>query len=132
MSVSVANVGGTLTGGTTEVLTYQGNPLVGKASFTAPGHSRLAPRVVDFHVTQAATTSKDAGVGRGGLKVTFGDRQVEEGCCTIQQGSVIIDLNVRWPLNQPETLLDAALDYLQSLVFTTAFTDAVKKGTLPN
>lgn len=132
MSVTVANVGGTATGGSTVVLTYQGNPLINKATFSTPDDSRLTPRKVDFLVTQATTTAKDPGVGRGGFKITYGDRTTEEGCCGVQQGSVIIDLGVRWALNQPESLVDEAIDMLQGLVFNTAFIDAVKKGVLPS
>lgn len=132
MTVTVANVGGSMTGGSSVALTYQGNPQVGKATFSHPNNTRLTPRVVDFLVTPAVTTSKDPGVGRGGLKITFGDRQTEEGCCNVQQGSVIIDVGVRWALNQPESLVDDAIALLRAVLFNTAFTDAVKKGTLPS
>jgi hypothetical protein len=44
---------------------------------------------------------------------------------------VIIDVGFRWPLSQPESLVDDAIKYLQALVFTSAFVDACKKGTLP-
>lgn len=129
MSVTVANVGGTMTGGANVVLSPAG--LVGgKSSFTTPSHSRLTPQTVDILMTPAKTTSADPGVARGGLKITFGDRQTAEGCCTVQQGSVIIDLGVRWSLNQPEALVDDAIELLQGLVFNSAFIDAVKKGTL--
>lgn len=131
MTITVANVGGTMTGGASVVLTAQANPAIGKASFITPLHTRLKPHVVDILVTQAVTTPKDPGVGRGGFKITIGDRTTEEGCCTVQQGSVIIDVGVRWPLNQPEALVDEALALLRALPFNTAFTDAVKKGILP-
>lgn len=132
MSVTVANVGGSMTGGSNLVLSYSGSPSVGKASFVTPSHARLTPRTVDFLVSQAVTTTKDPGVGRGGMKITYGDRQTVEGCCDTQQGAVIIDLGVRWHLNQPAILVDGAIQLLQGLVFTAAFIDAVKKGTLPS
>lgn len=131
MSVAVGNVGGTLTGGSTVTLSYVGSPTSGKASFITSASSRLAPRQVDFLTSPARTTASDPGVARGGLKVTFGDRQTSEGCCTVQAGNVIIDLGVRWSLNQPEQLLDDAIELLQGLVFTTEFIAAVKKGALP-
>jgi hypothetical protein len=132
MAVTVANVGGTMTGGSNVVLTHQSNPLAGKASFYTPDNTRLTPRTVDFLTSPAATTSKDPGVARGGLKITMGDRTTEEGCCTVQQGNVIIDVGVRWSLNQPEALVDDGIELLQALVFSTAFIDAVKKGNLPS
>jgi hypothetical protein len=131
MTLSVANVGGTLTGGSTVNLAFAGIVNAQKASFVAPTHTRLAGRQVDVLSTPAVTTAKEPGVARGGLKITFSDRQTEEGCCTVQQGSVIIDVGVRWSLNQPEALVDDAIEYLQALVFNAAFTDAVKKGILP-
>lgn len=132
MSLSVNNVGGSLSGGATQVLTFAGSQNGSKVSYVTPAHTRLAMRQVDFYSQAARTTPSDPGVARGGLKVTFGDRQAEEGCCTVQQGSVIIDVGVRWSLNQPATLVDDAIAELRALVFTAAFEDAVKKGILPN
>lgn len=132
MSVVVNNVGGTLTGGASQTLASAGSTQPGKASFVLPSHTRLAARTVDFLSTAARTTPTDPGVARGGLKITFSDRQTEEGCCNVQAGSVIIDLGVRWSLNQPESLLDDAIEELQALVFNASFIAAVKSGILPS
>lgn len=131
MSLTVANVGGTLTGGASVNLAFAGMVNAQKASFVLPTHTRLSGRQVDVLSTPAATTAKDPGVARGGLKITMSDRQTEEGCCTVSQGSVIIDVGVRWSLNQPEALVDEAIENLRALVFTQAFMDSVKKGILP-
>lgn len=131
MTQVVNNVGGTLTGGDSVNLTFIGLT-GGKASFVSPDHTRLAGRQVDVLASPAKTTAADPGVARGGLKITFSDRQTSEGCCTVTQGSVIIDVGVRWPLSQPEALVDEAIEYLQALVFTQSFIDAVKKGILPS
>lgn len=131
MSLVVSNVGGTLTGGANQTLSSGGIPTPGKAVFFTPTHSRLAVREVDFLTTPAKTTATDPGVARGGLKITYGDRQSTEGCCTVQAGSVIVDVGVRWSLNQPESLVDDAISELQALVFTPAFIAAVKQGVLP-
>jgi hypothetical protein len=120
-----------MTGGLSQTLTAGGIPTPGKAVFFTPTHSRLAQRQVDFLSTPAKTTNVDPGVARGGMKVTFGDRTSTEGCCTVNAGSVIIDVGVRWSLNQPETLVDEAITELQALVFTPAFIAAVKQGILP-
>lgn len=132
MTVTVANVGGTMTGGSDVVLRYGGNPLAGKASFTTPDHTRLTPRTVDFLTAAAVTTPKDPGVARGGFKITYGNRVSSAECCDVQQGVVIIDVGVRWHLNQPESLVDGGLSLLKSLTFNAAFIDAIKKGTLPS
>lgn len=130
MSLVVANVGGTLTGGASVTLNFAGNSDGKKAAYTHPDHTRLAPRVVDVLMKPAKTTNADPGIAQGGLKITFGNRQTSSECCTVQSGNVIIDTNVRWPLNQPETLVDDAIELLQALVFTQAFKDSVKKGIL--
>lgn len=128
--MNVANVGGTMTGGTTLALTLIGLT-GGKASFATPTHSRLEPETVDFLVTPAVTNKTDPGVARSGLKISLANRLETEGCCGVQAGTVIIDVGLRWPLSQPESIVDTAIDLLQSLVFNTAFVDALKKGTLP-
>lgn len=132
MSLVLANVGGSLTGGSSQTFTYAGSPVAGKVSYVSPTHTRLTPRQLDLTMSNATTTSKDPGVAKSGAKITFGDRSVESGCCTVSQGNVIIDLNLRWSLNQPEALVDEAIDALQALVFSTSFIDALKKGILPN
>lgn len=131
MSLTIANVGGTMTGGASVALTYAGSPVSGKVTFVAPSHTRLAPREVSLTASPANTTPSDPGVARAALKVTFGDRETQEGCCNVQAGHVIIDVGVRWSLNQPEALADDAIEMVQALVFSAAFIDAVKKGILP-
>lgn len=131
MSITVANVGGTMTGGSSVVLAFGGNTNGLKASYTAPTHDRLNPRTVDFLMTPARTTSSDPGVARAAMKIVLGNREVSEGCCGVQQGSVIFDVSSRWSLNQPDTLVDEGRDLLRAALFTAAFWDALKKGILP-
>lgn len=129
--MNLANKGGTMTGGTTVTLSPSGLYAGGKASFTTPDHSRLVPQTVDFLVRQATPQGTNPGTARSGLKIAFANRETTEGCCDVKAGTVIIDVDFRWPLSQPETLVDAAIDYLRALVHTTAFADALKKGVLP-
>lgn len=122
-------IGATLTGGSTLALSPAG-VTAGKSTFVTPSHTRLAPQTVEMTVGGSSTGSNP--VARTGVKITFADRQVEEGCCTVQEGSVIIDLGVRWSLNQPAALADDVIELLRGLVFTTQFADAVTKGILPS
>lgn len=132
MSVTLSNVGGTLTGGSSLVLANAGqNNVAGKVAFYTPTHTRLAAREVDFYVGAAKTTTTDAGVARAAAKVTFANRDAVEGCCTVKAGSVIVDLGIRWSLNQPDTLVDDALNTMASIVNSPTFKDAIKKGLLP-
>lgn len=122
----------TVTGGTSTQLSYAGSPVSGKTSFTAPDHSRLSPRVVDFSANVPRVTANDPGVARAALKVTFADRVQNEQCCSVQAGSVIIDVSVRWALNQPEALLDDALAYTRGILQTDAFTRLAVDGVPPS
>lgn len=129
--MNLANVGGSMTGGATVVLSPAGLYAGGKASFTTPTHTRLTPETVDFLVTQAKPSASDPGVARSGLKISLANREETEGCCGVQAGTVIIDVALRWPLSQPESIVDTAVELLQALSFNTAFIDALKKGVLP-
>lgn len=131
MTVSVSNVGGTLTGGETVNLAYSGNPGAGHTQFLWPESARLSPRIVDFYTTAPKTSQTDAGVARGGLKVAFSDRQVSEGCCAVQAGSVIFDANVRWHLNQPETLVADVREAVTALIASDLFWDTLTVGAVP-
>jgi fructose-specific phosphotransferase system component IIB len=131
MSITLPNLGGTLTGGASATLSLQ-NTVAGKATFNTSAHTRLTPQTVEFLTTGAKTSSTEPGVARAQLRITYADRQVPtEGCCTVQAGLVAIDVNVRWHLNQPESLVDEVIEAVQSLVFTTEFADMIVKGTLP-
>lgn len=130
--MNVLNVGGTMTGGATVVLSASGLYAGGKASFTTPDHTRLNPQIVDFLVTPMQNAGNaDPGVARSGLKVSFASRVTEEGCCTPRTGSVIIDVGFRWPLSQPDTVRDDAIELMQALWFNTSFLASLRNGTLP-
>lgn len=128
--MNLSNWGGTMTGGATKALTLI-SLNAGGAAFATPDHTRLEPETVTFYAQPAKSTASDPGVARAGMKISLAQREAAEGCCTIQAGSVIVDVGIRWSLNQPETLVDDALKYLQSAAFTSALADAVKKGTIP-
>lgn len=123
-------IGATLTGGTTLVLQPAGiTP--GKSVLAVTGSTRLEPKSVQFYAEAPVSKANDPGVAKTGMKVSLANRLTEEGCCTVAAGTVIIDVGVRWPLSQPETLVDEAVDILQGLVFSTEFISAIKAGILP-
>jgi len=131
MSLTLPNNGGTQTGGESVTLISAGKTATGKASFLLPEHSRLAAREVDFTVAAAKTTATDVGVARAGAKILLANRTESATCCTVKAGSVIIDIGIRWSLNQDESLVDEAIDIAQSILYSQAFADAIKKGFLP-
>jgi hypothetical protein len=131
MSLTVL-LGATLTGGVSTVLASSGLSAGGKASFVAPDHTLLEPRVVDIFVTKPTTTTADPGVARSGLKVAYASRTTESGCCNVNAGTIIADVAFRWPLSQPEAVVDDAIAMLRALVYTQEFADAIKSGILPS
>jgi hypothetical protein len=127
----LVKIGATLTGGSDVTLSPAGLSAGGKATYTTPDHTRLSPEVVDFLVTAPTSSKNDPGVARSGLKISYASRSQEEGCCSVSLGTVIIDVGFRWPLGQPEAVVDDAIAMLKGLVYTAAFSDALKKGVLP-
>lgn len=118
----------TLTGGTTVTLRPSGlSP--GRSTYTGPGHTRLEPETVDFTVSGSNSGSNPT--AKSGVKIVFADRQVEEGCCTVREGAVTIDLGVRYQMNQPESVVNAGIERLIAIVTSPSFPDMVKKGILP-
>lgn len=131
MSLTLPNNGGTQNGGKSVILSSAGKTANGKVSFVLPTHTRLAAREVDFTVAAAKTTNSDAGVARAGAKILLANRTESATCCSVKAGSVIIDIGIRWSLNQDESLVDEAIDIAQSILYTEAFANAIKKGLLP-
>jgi len=131
MSLNVTT-GATLSGGSVVALANRGTSSGGKVSFVTPTSTQLEPRIIDFLVKTPVTNGTDPGVARAGLKIAFASRTEEEGCCTTKAGTVIVDLDIRWPLSQPSTVLDDVISYLRGLVYTQAFVDSIKLGILPS
>lgn len=130
MAINVTT-GATLSGGSVVALTNRGTSSGGKVSFVTPTSSQLEPQVIDFLMKAPVSNSSDPGVARAGLKIAFASRTEEAGCCTTKTGTVIVDLEIRWPLSQPDTVVDDVISYLRGLVYTQAFVDAIKLGNLP-
>lgn len=129
--MNLAHVGGSLSGGATVVLTPAGLTAPGKSTFTVAGHTLLEPKTVDFLSTRPTVTASDPGTARNGLKIVLANRVEEEGCCTVKAGNVIVDLSLRWPLSQPESVVDEIISLLQALVFDAGFVNQLKTGVPP-
>jgi hypothetical protein len=124
-------IGATLTGGTVKALSPAG-VAPGKSTFVSPDHSRLTPETVEFTTAPGTPQNTDPGVARSGLKLSFASREMEEGCCTVKAGAVIVDVNFRWNLNQPEAVADDVYDWLQGILYTAECRNSFKKGILPS
>lgn len=132
--MNVANVGGSLTGGSTVALAFGGITAAGKfskATFVHPDHTRLEPRMVHITATAPTVSKDDPGVARGTLQIAFANRVEAEGCCDVKAGTVIVDVGLRWPLSQPESLVDDVWALLAPLFSTAAVKTALVDGVLP-
>lgn len=122
----------TITGGTAVVLTNSGASTNGSTSFFWPTNTRLLPRVTKFFTNVPTTTPTNPGTVRAGCRLILGNRVDEEGCCTVKSGSVIINLQIDWPLDQPTTLVDEAITDLAAIVNEpNLLGNLVKLGLLP-
>lgn len=123
--------GATLTGGASVTLAPAGL-LPNRSSYVGPGHTRLEPETVEFSVSGGNPNSKEPGTAKSGVKITFANRLVAEGCCGNVPGSVVVNMGISWDLTQPDTLVDDAIDRLRAIVYHSSFPDLVKKGILPS
>lgn len=128
----VINVGATESGGTATTLVPTGQTAPGKQSFATPVSTRLTPETVDVLTRNPVATKSDPGVARGGLKIAVASRVTEEGCCTTSSGVAIIDCDARWPLSQPEAVIDRAIALFRAAVMSDEFVAAIKQGILPS
>lgn len=127
--MDILNVGGTLTGGATLIAT-EAAASGGKSLFTLPGHSRLEVRTLELSTNTDSARGTNP-VGRAAVKVVFGNRITEDGCCTVKSGNHIIDLGVRYALTQDVSVLDDCIDVVRAFVFSDEFEAMVKSGVVP-
>lgn len=130
MSVTLL-IGPTLSGGTSTVFASTGAYASGKASFSAPDSTRILPKTVDFLTKNPTPQGSNPGVARGGLKVSVANRVEDSDCCNVLPGTIIIEVDARWPLTQPEAILDEAISIFRAAVNSSTFVDSIKKGVLP-
>lgn len=130
MSITL-KIGATLSGGTNVVAVNNGTSGEGSNTFALPTNTRLLPRTIKFFTNIPATTASNPGTARAGARMILGNRVSEEGCCTVTPGTVIVNVDVAWPLSQPAALVDEAIAELRALVYTDEFAALVKNGMLP-
>lgn len=123
--------GATLTGGSSVTLSPAGL-LPGRSSYIGPGHTRLEPETVEFSVSGGTPGAVKPGTAKTGVKITFANREVGEGCCSVTPGNVIANLGITWDLSQPESLVDELIARLRAIVYHSSFPDLVKKGIVPS
>lgn len=121
--------GATLTGGS--VVTLQSSGVQpGRSTFVGPDHTRATPETVAFTVSGSNTGANP--VARSGITISFGNREVAEGCCTTSNNLAQADIGVRYGLACPETMVDDLIARIRAVVYTQVFVDQVKKGILPS
>lgn len=121
-------IGGTQSGGTAKTLSAAGQDSSGRHRFAFPEHTALSQRLIVVGVKTQPVTKDSLGAQEASVDLILTESAAAEGCCDTVTGGVYINLKLRWSLNQPSTLVDDAIDYLQGVAFATFLDDAIKKG----
>lgn len=123
-------IGGSQSGGTAKTLTAAGQDASGRYRFAFPEHTALSQRLIVVGTKIQPVTKDSLGAQEATVDLILTDSAAAEGCCGTTTGGVYINLKLRWSLNQPSTLVDDAIDYLQGVAFATFLEDAIKKGLM--
>lgn len=123
-------IGGTQSGGTNKVMQFAGMAN-GVASYVSPDHTILAKQSLTVSISNANATDKKMPTAETRFVFSSVNTSSEEGCCSNVVGGSMFDLKMRWNLNQPQTSVDDTLKYLQGLVFSAEFKNALVKGLYP-
>lgn len=128
--MSALTIGGTQTSGTSKTLTPAGQDSSGRYRFAFPEHTALSQRIMTVGVKTQPVTKDSLGFQEATVDLALTEAAPSESCCTTKTGGVFVNTKVRWSLNQPSTLVDTAVDYLQGVAFATFLEDAIKKGLI--
>lgn len=128
--MSALTIGGTQTGGTSKTLIPNGIQANGRVSYVFPEHTALSQRVLTAGVRAQPVTKDSLGLQEASVDLALTEAAAGVDCCATQTGGVYVNVKIRWSLNQPTTLVDTALDYLQGVAFAAFLEDAVKKGVI--
>lgn len=126
--MSALTIGGTQTGGTSKTLTPAGVDSSGRYRYVFPEHTALSQRGFVIGTKVGPVTKDSLGFQEATVDFALTDSAPSETCCSTVSGGVYINLKIRWSLNQPSTLVDLGLDYLQGMAFASQLEDAIKKG----
>lgn len=127
--MSALTIGGTQSGGTSKTLSPAGGTN-GRYSYVFPEHTALSTRRLTVGVKSAKVTKDSLGSSEATVDLELANASAAEGCCGTVSGGVYINVKIRWTLNQPDTLVDLGIDYLQGVAFATFLEDAIKKGII--
>lgn len=128
--MSTLTIGGTQSTGTSKTLTPAGADSNGRYRYVFPEHTALSGRVLTVGVKSVPVSGKQLGHMEASVDLALTEVAPSETCCDTQAGGVYVNLKVRWSLNQPSTLVDTALDYLQGVAFAAFLEEAIKKGVI--
>ena len=121
-------IGGSQTGGTAKTLSLAGQDASGRHRFAFPEHTALSQRLIVVGVKAQPVTKDSLGAQEATVDLILTEAAADPTCCGTTSGGVYINVKLRWSLNQPSTLVDTAIDYLQGVAFATFLEDAIKKG----
>lgn len=121
-------IGGTQSGGTAKTMTFAGQDSSGRSRFAFPEHTALSQRLCVVGVKAQAVTKESLGAQEASVDFILTESASTSDPSLTVTGGVYVNLKLRWSLNQPSTLVDTAIDYLQGAAFATFLDDAIKKG----
>jgi hypothetical protein len=128
--MSALTIGGSQTGGTSKTLTPAGIDASGRYRFAFPEHAALSQRLMTVGVKSQPVTKDSLGSQEASIDFVLSEAAPSEGCCTVQQGGVYINLKMRYNLNQPESLWLTAIQYLQGAAFAGFLEGLLTKGVV--
>lgn len=128
--MSTLTIGGTQTGGTSKTLSPGGQDSSGRFRYVFPEHTALSGRVMTVSTRSQPVTKDNLGFQEVSVDLALSEAAASSGCCGTVTGGFYINLKARWSLNQPSTIVDTGLDYLQGVAFATFLEDAIKKGII--
>lgn len=121
----------TITGGTTTTLAYVGEKALQQV-YLWPNSTHLAPNELVLGNTKPVPSKQSPGIARSKVRTTKATRVATEGCCDVQIGDASIETNVRWYLNQPESVLDSVIAEHRAYINSAHFVVAIKQGLFPS
>lgn len=124
------SIGGTQSGGTAKTLTGAGQDGQGRYRYAFPEHTALSQRLMVVGTKAQPVTKDSLGAQEATVDFILTEAAAAGDCCGTVSGGVYVNLKLRWSLNQPSTLVDTAIDYLQGAAFSAALDDAIKKGLI--
>lgn len=126
----VLKLNATQSGGTDTSFVDQGAGNANQRVFMSSTSTLTDPRLIKATTRTSTGSLTKPGQGRSEVLFVLSNTNVSETCCTTKSGAVTFRLNVDWPLDQPSSLVDEGIKWLQGLAYSGYLSDLIKKGVV--